>query len=179
MSTKKDIKNIFTCLLVITLCGCTGIPKDLFKLSESSLKERQLQSRIYEADDEVALLAAGVAVLQDMGYVIDETEKGVGLITASKSVAATNAGQITAAVIPDLLGGGVIPIDKVQKIRVSFVTLPSKKFENNYIARITFQRIIWNNEGKILRVEPIKNQEIYEGFFEKLSKSIFLEAHKI
>ena len=122
MLTQKDIKNIFICLLVITLSGCAGIPKDAFKLSETPLQDRQLQSRMFETKDEVELLAAGAAVLQDMGYFIDETEKDAGLITASKNVDATNPGQVTAAVFIALLGGGAMPIDKVQTIRVSFVS---------------------------------------------------------
>ncbi len=70
-------------------------------------------------------------------------------------------------------------IDKEQKINVSFVTHPSKNTEGSYLARVTFQRFIWNTQGQLTRAETIKNNELYEQFFEKLSKSVFLEAYKI
>lgn len=45
--------------------------------------------------------------------------------------------------------------------------------------RVTFQRIIFNEMGQVTRSEQIKDPEIYKQFFEKLSKSVFLEAHSI
>jgi hypothetical protein len=45
--------------------------------------------------------------------------------------------------------------------------------------RVTFQRIIFNNMGQVTRNEQIKDPEVYKQFFEKLSKSVFLEAHSI
>lgn len=118
-------------------------------------------------------------MLQDMGYTIEETEKDIGLITCMKNADATDSGQVAAAVFVALLGGGAMPIDKEQQIRVSFVTIPSKMEPGLYIARITFQRLIWNTQNQITRAETIKLPAIYEEFFEKLSKSVFLEAHQI
>jgi len=177
------MKRLAQRLSLVAVCAglisCAGIPKDAFLLSPTSLEDRQVQSRKFATDDEVSLLAAGAAVLQDMGYVLDETESKLGLITASKEADATNASQIVGAVVLAMFTGAVTPIDKEQKIRVSFVTLPSATDKGNYIARITFQRIIWSTDGKVSRVETIKEPDIYEGFFDKLSKSVFLEAYKI
>ena len=177
------MKRPAQCLSLVAVCAalisCAGTPKDAFMLSPTSLEDRQVQSRKFTTDNEVSLLSAGAAVLQDMGYVLDETDSKLGLITASKQADATNAGQIVGAVVLAMFTGAVTPIDKEQKIRVSFVTLPSATDKGSYIARITFQRIVWNSEGQIARVETIKEPEIYEGFFDKLSKSVFLEAFKI
>lgn len=166
-------------LSIFTLVGCVTIPEDAFQLSATSLEDRQMQSRFYETEMEIELLSAGISVLQDMGYSIDETEKEVGVVTASKTVDATKGGQVAAAVLVALLGGGSMPIDAEQKVRVSFITLPSKLDRNGYLARITFQRIIWNTQGNVSKVETLKDEELYVGFFDKLSKSVFLEAYKI
>jgi hypothetical protein len=172
---------LFTLLFYLAfLGGCaTQVPKDVLALSPTSLEDKQLQSRKFNTTDEIALLAAAIGVLQDMGYTIEETEKNIGLITCSKNADATDAGQVTAAIVVALLGGGAMPIDKEQKIRVSLVTMPSKNETDTYIARITFQRLIWNTNNQVTTAETIKDPEIYQGFFEKLSKSVFLEAHKI
>ncbi len=165
-------------VLVFIISGCATVPKDAFLLSPTSLEDRQTQTRLYETEDEIAILSAGIAVLQDMGYSVVETEKNAGLITASKNVDATDGGQVAAAVFVALLGGGAMAIDKEQKINVSLVTNRSKNKEG-YLARVTFQRFIWNTQGQLTRAETIQTPELYEEFFGKLSKSVFLEAFKI
>jgi hypothetical protein len=166
-------------LVLFVLTGCNTIPKDAFLLSPTSLQDRQTQTRIFETSNEISLLSAGIAVLQDMGYTIDGTQKDVGLVSASKTVDATDGGQVAMAIFIAALGGGNAPIDKEQKIKVSFITLPSKLDKKGYLARITFQRIVWDTTGKISRVETLGSKDLYEQFFDKLSKSVFLEAYKI
>ena len=63
----KKLKYIIVaCALGVTGCATTA-PEDLFQVAETSLQDRQLQSRFFETNNEVELLSAGVAVLQDMG----------------------------------------------------------------------------------------------------------------
>ena len=175
----KNFKYIFiVCALGMTGCATTA-PEDLFQVAETSLQDRQMQSRFFETDNELELLSAGVAVLQDMGYSIDETETKSGVITASKTVDATNNAQIAGAVLLAVLGGGNMSIDSQQQIKVSFVTLPSKNNKNGYLARATFQRIVTNTEGQVTKAETMDNEELYTEFFNKLSKSVFLEAQEI
>jgi hypothetical protein len=61
--------------IVFSLAACrTGIPKEALMLSPESLQDRQLQTRIFETDDEKKLLAAAAAVLQDTGFTIEDSE---------------------------------------------------------------------------------------------------------
>jgi len=174
----KKMKCIFiACALGMTGCATTA-PENLFQVEETSLQDRQMQSRFFETENEVALLSAGVAVLQDMGYSIDETETKSGVVTASKTVDATNKGQIAGAVLLAVLGGGNMSIDSEQQIKVSFVTIPSK-LNKGYLARATFQRIVTNTQGQITKAETMNTEELYSEFFNKLSKSVFLEAQEI
>lgn len=165
-------------LLALSACQ-TAPPKDAFLLTGSTIEARQMQSRLYETKNEAKLLAACIGVLQDMGYSIDETAKRLGLITASKTVDARSNAQLAGAVTIILLGGRPPPIDRAQTIRVSVVTTPSQLRKGGYIARVTFQRLIINTDGNISRVETISDKKIYQEFFEKLSKSVFLEGHHL
>ena len=92
---------------------CASVPQPSL-LSPSSMAHRQVQTRAYETKDELALLSAGVAVLQDMGYSIDETETDLGLLTASKNIEAENSeffskpSNIFLAATLAIVAGGVL-----------------------------------------------------------------------
>lgn len=48
----------------------------------------------------------------------------------------------------------------------------------NYVVRVTFQRIITRTDNSI-HVQTINDSEVYQEFFDKLSKSIFIEAQQV
>jgi len=43
------------------------------------------------------------------------------------------------------------------------------------VVRLTIQRIVWNNQNQVNRIEAVTDAEIFQGFYEKLDKSLFLE----
>lgn len=174
-------QNLIVCLLLSVglLAGCATLPKDAFKLSPTSLEDRQLQSRKFDTLDQKQLLAAGASVLQDLGYNIDESNTYLGVLTASKVADAKVTRQIVALVALGLLTQHMSPYDNKQKITLCLVIRQSLDDPNSSVARITMQRIIWNSQGAISRVESIKAPELYQAFFDKLSKATFLEASQI
>lgn len=48
----------------------------------------------------------------------------------------------------------------------------------NYVVRLTFQRVVTRTDNSVY-VETIKDPDIYQEFFEKLSKSVFIEAQQV
>ena len=175
---KKNILILLAIVSCISLSACAGgIPPQALQLSEDSMELRQLQTRSFNTSSEKKLLVAGANVLQDLGYKIDESEMSLGVIVASKDRDATEAGQVAAAILVAAMGGGSMAIDKNQKIKASLVTKPVKKGETNL--RITIQRLVWNSYGQISKVQSIEEPEIYQDFFSKLSKSVFLDANQI
>jgi hypothetical protein len=171
----------FTVILfgLISITGCATIPKDALSLSPESLAQRQMQTRKYETKDEAKILAACAGLLQDMGFNIDESETKLGVITSSKMRSAVSAGQQVAAVFVAFLGGGYMPTDKEQKMRASVITRPVGEHGEHITVRVTFQRIVWNTQGQVTTSESLTDPKIYQEFFDKLSKSIFLEAQEI
>lgn len=171
-------KIIMASMLVVALAGCNEIPKEALQLSEKSLQDRQMQTRRFDTQDEAMVLSAGVGVIQDLGFNLDESETDLGLLVGSKNRDATNGGQVALAVALALLGGGVMPVDSDQKMRVSMVTFPSENGDGIKV-RVTFQRIVWNTQHQITTLEGIKDEKVYREFFSKLSKALFLEANEV
>lgn len=156
------------------------MPAAALKLSPVSLERRQQQTRKFDGRSEREILSASAAVLQDLGFNIDESESKLGLIVASKQRNAVESGQVIASVILALLTGVAPPIDDRQRIRVALVTRPASDTNPTaFFVRVTMQRTIWNTQKQISRIEAVEKQEIYQEFFDKLSKSIFLEAQSI
>ena len=179
---RQTARGLAVTVLVATLglAACEDtIPKEALQLTKESLEERQAQTRRFDTGDEAELLSASAAVLQDLGFTLDESETKLGLIVASKDRDATETGQVVGAIIVALLTGAVMPIDETQKIRVSLITRPIGENATRTAVRITFQRIVWNTQGKISKLEPLTDPKLYQEFFAKLSKSVFLEAHEI
>ena len=173
---------LFVCL---GLFGCASVPKGFLKIDEKSLEKRQLQMRQYDTTNEEQIITSVAGVLQDLSFTLDESESVLGLISASKAASAVNGGQVALAVVADMLGalGGsysnnVSRADKEQRVKASVIARPSLDGKK-IVVRVTFQRIVWNMSGQINRVETVNDPEMYQKFYDGLSKAIFLEAQKI
>lgn len=178
----KYIHNALALLVLAALCvACIPqeIPPEALKLSPESLKERQMQTRRFDTADEKKILSASAALLQDLGFNLDESETDLGVIVASKKRDATDGAEIAGAIILALFTGVVIPVSKDQHIRVCVVTNPVGEGRQSIAARVTFQRIVFDTYGKVKLCEPIIEPKIYQEFFDKLSQSVFLEAHNL
>jgi hypothetical protein len=152
-------------------------------LGPESLAQRQSEMRRFDTKDEQFVLSAASGVMQDLGFIIEETSSKAGLIVASKDRDAVEAGQVTSAIMMaaliSALGAKADPVwERNQKIRLSLVTRPAAD-GNGTIVRVTFQRVIWNTKNQISRVESIPDPVIYLDFFDKLAQALFLEAHQV
>jgi len=82
-----------------------------------------------------------------------------------------------------LLGGQAPPISKDQTIRVSLVVRPVRMSDGSpsqteHFVRITVQRIVRRTDNSII-AQGLNDPELFQQFFERVSKSVFLEAQNI
>jgi hypothetical protein len=179
--------------------GCVQMPKveTFFQLTPESAQHRALQTRMFETSDEKELLSASAAVLQDLGFQIEESRPDVGMLRAAKERGAREYGQeilqgfIVALTTASVAIGGkivVIPVDVHQQISATLVTRRSETDASRFSVRILFHRSVWKGNGfdgdrsippGQQSLEVISDGKIYQQFFAKLSKGVFLEAHKI
>jgi hypothetical protein len=182
MSIKANVvKRLIIAMMAGVLAGCqSGPPDDAMQLKPQSLQNRQLQSKKYDTLDEANMLSASMEVLQDMGFIIKESESKLGVIVGSKTRETDNKAQRYGLIALNILAGSgsLSGIEKMHKIKVSLVTIPDKAKKNTTV-RVNFQRQVIDMEGNLVKLETIHEPELYQGFFAKLSKSVFLEAHEI
>lgn len=175
-------------LLVLgcAISACETLPRDAFRLSESALQTRELQTREYSSVSDDAILSASMAVLQDMGYTIDEIEKELGVLSASKRADASNDlvvfGSIAADAVKCIVtiglgctGNNYGETDDIQDIRLTLVTRPQLENRTDVSVRVTMQRIIWDKRGRLSEQQTIADRDVYIAFFDKLSTAVFLE----
>ena len=90
-------------LSILLLSACQPkIPREALMLTPESLKHRQLQTRRFETADEKKILSASAALLQDIGFTIEESETELGVLLGSKTRSAVKAAQIVGAVLSQL-----------------------------------------------------------------------------
>jgi hypothetical protein len=178
--------------LLALVCGCVtpSAPDEFFQLSPDSAKHRAAQIRLFDTSDTNELLSASAAALQDLGFQIEESVREVGFLRAAKERSARERRQDVARVVAYVLSMGnlIIPVDLHQKIAASLVIQPGNADATHQEVRIMFYRVVWKGDGAEgdqqippgeQRMEMIRDPEIYQQFFAKLSKAVFLEAHKI
>ena len=181
--------------LIVVGCG-SSLPRHILRLTPDSLQNRVLQTKKYEGISEADLISASTGVIQDLGFIIDESETNLGLIVGSKdrdappgaiqrTVQVLAATVITLAMFMALLGGQDVgdadlpTVDDYQRFWASIVIRPtSEDDDKTHVVRVTFQRIVWNDEDKIARRESLDEPEMYQRFFDLLSKSVFLKGQK-
>lgn len=77
-----------TVVLTGTLClsGCVPPqpPPDLLAPTEAQMKVRSLQTRTFDLNDRHAAIRGVMASLQDLGFIIERANEGLGLVTAAR-----------------------------------------------------------------------------------------------
>jgi hypothetical protein len=171
--------------LVLSACQPNALSQETsaLTLDDHNVKQRQNAMRRFDTKDETAVLAASSAVLQDLGFAIEEANAGSGLVVGSKMRDAVEAGQVTGQIFLVALaaaaGVKTEPVwDTTQKIRIAVVTHRSAD-SAAVVVRVNFQRIVWNTKNQMSRIETIDDPTINQQFFDKLSQAVFLEAHQI
>lgn len=189
--------TLATALVLLAVCaGCVAPtqPEEFFQLSPQSPAHRAMQTRMFETADAKELLSASAAVLQDLGFQVEESVRDLGFLRATKERSAREYGQdiarfaIWIITTPLILARSLpvmISVDLHQKIAATLVARPIDPDATRYEVRIMFYRVVWQGAGMdgrnaippgAQRMEMIREPTIYQQFFAKLSKAVFLEA---
>ena len=186
----RPLIAVVGCLVLMTqTAGCVARtpPEELLQLTPESAANRAMQTRIYETADVRELLSASAAVLQDLGYQVEESHEPVGFLRAAKERSAREYGQYIGRAITLVLSMGklLMPVDLHQKISATLVARPINPEATRQEVRIIFYRVVWKGDGQFDRtyippgeqkMQMLRDPVLYQQFFAKLSKAVFLEG---
>jgi hypothetical protein len=169
------------------LSGCAQFSPDDFSIGIEVQEDRERQTRRFDGVTEAELFNASVNVLQDLGFTVTSSQASLGFVTAVKDREAKAPGQKASMIIllTILAAAGGQPLPAApgamlerQHISALLTIRPAPgKEEGTHLVRVTFYRSVFQPlawEGGQQR-----EAELYEAFFDLLSKGIFLEAHKL
>ncbi|MFC4165891.1 hypothetical protein [Teichococcus aestuarii] len=137
------------------LAGCAPTAEQqaaAFMPSAAATALRARQSRRFDTADRELMLQSTVGALQDLGYLIEETQAAHGVVVGTKNTSG--------------------------RVRAQVVLRPGAD-GRSILVRATFQTIVPRPGAMIAMGETLEDPAIYQGFFEKLAQSTFLTAHEI
>lgn len=178
------------CAGLLVLAACAAPPQNAFELPADSAQRRAAETRVFETRDANELLSASAAVLQDLGFHVEESVREVGFLRAAKERSAREHGQEILRVLVLVLSFGkyMMPIALEQKIAASLVARPTDDTGTRWEVRVVFYRVVWDGDGQsndqylppgAQSMQLVRDAALHQRFFAKLSKAVFLEAYTL
>ena len=161
----------------------------LFQLNPTDPADLAMQSRRFDTSDNDVVLNGCLSVLQDMGYNISSGNRQLGLVVANRKAevlppglghAVAEAAVVVTTVILSLLTGEDLVTDLPEQVEQTiFVSLlVSVESESQTRVRLSIDRDMLYDNGRVIP-DHTELALVYEEFFEKLARSVFLEAHQL
>ena len=165
------IKTVFILLVLVLAAPCFS-QDNQNQPEKTQLEIRQVQTRTFDTKDQVLVMKAVLNVLQDDGFIVNNANSELGLISASKE----------------------IPAEKIEKsemqrrfgihIHAHFVLIEASAtitlINRQTRVRTNFQIKFYDDDRKkLLTVSQIMEGNYYQEFFSKVDKGIFIQKEKI
>ncbi|OGQ47818.1 MAG: hypothetical protein A3H42_01515 [Deltaproteobacteria bacterium RIFCSPLOWO2_02_FULL_46_8] len=167
----KKYFRISILALFLVLAGCAlGRNTGKSNTDQTQLEARQYQTREYETKDAKMVLKAMLNVLQDDGFMIQNANVELGLLSAYKDMNVESAGDKFWSTV--WLGKNA----RWKKNSRIDCTANVSEFGKNTRVRVTFQEKILDNKGEVAKLELINDPSFYQAFFTKVSKGLFIQT---
>lgn len=143
---------------------------------KTQLEKRQIQTKLFDCNDQPLVMKAILNVLQDEGYIVNNANPILGFISGAKEF---DVGDPTIDIEKEfgvprrLLGRQGI------KVAVIETTANITEYGDQTKVRITFKRKLLNMYGNAQVISEINDERYYREFFSKVDKAVFIQMQKI
>jgi hypothetical protein len=160
------------CAAATLLGACaSGLDPRILGNAESQVSLRSIQSREFDSGDTAKTLKTVMATLQDLGFVLDRVDEGLGVTSATKSMGLvrTGGGSTFANSLGGFVGSGraANPGTRESALRIT-VTVQAQ----------SASRLLVRANAE-LDQQTIRDPKQYQEFFAALEKAMFLTAHQV
>lgn len=168
---KLNIAALFTVFVGLALF-CTGCHRGSDE-PLTQLQIREIQSRTFAARDAKAVIKEMINVLQDDAFIVKHANLELGLLSAEKDIDVENGWSRFFSVMASSRDASW------KKNCLVEVSANVTQFGDETRVRVNFQRKLFDNFGRIMKVHPIYDMQYYQEFFSKVSKGLFIQEEKI
>lgn len=183
-------------LAAVVLGGCTIVNRPQPpQQDQTQLERRQYQQRDFDTSDTKLVMKAVLNTLQDDGFSIRFADADLGLITAVKEIMLTTRSQvggtrspaetwaeIFAAAISRGRSRPTTPQQQptryrnIEQIEATVNVSPFGARQTR--VRVSFVARVLDNEGALVESQPVTDPDVYQQFFLKVDKGVFIEKQK-
>jgi hypothetical protein len=163
-------------VLGVSLNGCTNVPT-LEPSQLTPLQIRAIETRSYEGMESKAMLKTVLNVLQDEGFLVDYGNSDLGLLHASRTIGGNSTEQVFGSAI-ELFGVR-------RRFPPTMLTIEATanitEAGNRIKVRLTFQHqdrtVLFTgaNANTVSSAVPVTDPRIYQEFFAKLDRGLFIQ----
>jgi len=162
------LTSLFIIILFISACA-TAPPSP----QKSQLQIREIQTKVFEVNDQKMVMKAMINVLQDDGYIVENANVDLGLITASKE---TDVESGWSKFFAQLDEGNHARWSKIMIVESSSNI---SQVGDRVKVRMNFRGKVLDNQAGIIDVYQIDDEQFYKDFFIKVDKAIYLQQQNI
>ncbi|WP_353686756.1 hypothetical protein [Thermodesulfovibrio sp. 3462-1] len=164
---------IFSVIMSIFIFGCATTE---ITPPKTQLQIREFQTRTFDTNDIKIVMKAMLNVLQDDGFIVKNAVPDIGLLTAEKTLDATDKASEFWVQLGVAFGGRETPYRKAQIIEC---TANISEFGKQSRVRVNFQVKVLDQRGGIMEVKQIDDEKYYQDFFSKVDKGLFIQKEKL
>lgn len=171
-SNKQGMKKIALLLFtagMITMSGCETVRPVAEK---TQLEIREFQTRTYNQREIKMVMKAVMNALQDDGFIVQQANVDLGLLTAQKEVDVENSAE-------SFFAKAFTNNPEYRKNSITEASANISEFGKQTKVRINFKNKVMNNRGGVMSVTQINDEKYYQYFFAKVDKSVFLSNAKV
>lgn len=159
-----------TTVLSLILLGCSAKAPSP---EQTQMQIREFQTRSYDTSDFKMVMKSVMSSLQDDGYIIQQANVDLGLLTARKDIDTTDTTSAFLGALSAALDGRP-DNSRYEKNTIIEASANITAFGESTRVRVNFSKKKFNNRNEVMSVEQVGDQEFYQMFFSKVDKGIFI-----